>query len=320
VRVDGDETSFQMKQKERQHELIIETIPLKFTLECSVDNGSKRLEIPLFAVPDSYDRNHSQARDPVEVSNEVLSELSHSFNIGTSASFISLSLLNRYKKSGDNRYEDAPTLRVSRRLLNQLSELQQKAESIQKEGGAGDSRYCWVAPQTRDHDNNNENLDVLIQSTGLQMYRPLSDLKKPDQRLLQHLKEQSLGKSTTSSDGDDILKKSVAISSINKQNQMALTLEEQSIKQRLKSAWKVATEKNDTEALKKIQKAMQDFEKQLESKSHEEEPQKSDDNDDSSLQKIRRAMRANESNDDDEVVGLITELEEAMDEGDFDMD
>lgn len=320
VRVDWDETSFQLTQTERQHDVIIRTIPLKFILECSVDDGSKRLEIPLFAVPDSYDRNHSPVRDPVEVSNEVLSELSHAFNVGTSASFISLSLLNRYKKSGGNRYADAPTLRVSRRLLNQLSDLQQKAESLQKEGGPGDSRYCWVTPQTRDHENNNENLEMLIQSTGLQMYRPLSELKKPDQRLLQRLKEQSHGESTPSSDEDDALKKSVVVSSSNKQNQMALTLEEQSIKQRLKSAWKVATEKNDTEALKKIQKAMHDFEKQLESKSYEEEPQNDDNNDDSSLNKIRRAIRANESNDDDEVVSLITELEEAMDERDFDMD
>ncbi|KAL3802689.1 hypothetical protein HJC23_012013 [Cyclotella cryptica] len=321
VRVEGAETSIPTKQKEQQYEFNIKTVPLKFVLECSVDDGSKRLEIPLFAIPDRYDQNPLEAREPFEISNEVLRELSHSFNGGTSASFVSLSLWNRYKKSsGGDRYGDAPTLKVSHRLLNQLSYLQQEAESSRKEGGAGAIRYCWVAPQTLDSENRNTKLDTLIQSAGLQMYRPLSELKKPDQRILQHLKEQSFGKSSTSSRGDDTMSKSVVVSGTSKQNQKALTLEQQAIQQRLKSAWKVATEKNDSEALKKIQKAMHDFEKQLDLKSDEEEPKKSDDNDDSSLQKIRRAMKADETDNDDEVVSLITELEEAMDESDFDTD
>jgi hypothetical protein len=78
------------------------------------------------------------------------------------------------------------------------------------------------------------------------------------------------------------------------------------MQQKLKSAWKVATEKNDAAALEKIQKAMQDFETQLEAKAQDEK--------ESSLQRIKRAMRESQ---DEETVGLIAELEDSID-SDFD--
>jgi hypothetical protein len=282
VRVEEVDMSY-AKQRQ-QSEVNIQTIPLKFTLECCVDDDAKPLEIPLFAIPESCVLDESQTDRLIQISNKVLEELSHSFNVGTSASFMTLSLLHRYRKSGG----EAPQLRISQHLLRKLADLQNEIT-------------CWLTK------HNSDNLDTLIQSTALPMYRPLSNLKESDQRVLQHLKDQNFGKNPNLSGVDPNPQTSKATRS--HQSKKQLTLEQQVRVKRLKSAWKIATEKNDTAALEKIQKAMEDFEKEVESFMQKSERGEGEE---TSLQKIQRAMR--DGDGVEEVVGLISELEEAMDD------
>ena len=94
----------------------------------------------------------------------------------------------------------------------------------------------------------------------------------------------------------------------------ALTLEQQALQQRLKSAWKIATQKGDSGALEKIQKAMEDLEKEL---IIEEEVVVVED-ETSTLDLIQRAMRERDEarndneEEEEEVVGLVSDLEEAI--------
>lgn len=273
VRVDSVQTNTQTPQ---HREAEVETIPLKFVLECSVDNGSKVLEVPLFAIPDSYANLQSGA---IALSEEVLQRLSHNFNTETSASFLALSLFHRYRKSKGAR------LKVSQRLLEHLVDLQRDAN-----GG----RYCWVASLNED-----VSLNTIIRDSSLALFKSLYDLKESDKRVLGYLEEQNFGKSPSRANenaGPD--SSSLDYNGSTSQNKIELTVEQLSMQQRLKSAWKVATEKNDTAALEKIQKAMQDFEQQL--------VVNAKDNKETSLQKIKRAMK--ESNV--ESVSLLDSIDE----------
>jgi hypothetical protein len=282
VRVEG---VYPCTQRTQQSEKEVQTIPLKFVLECAVDDDSQALEVPLFTIPASYDKHSFQSRNAIELSEEVLQVLSHNCNTETSASFIALSLFHRYRKSKGAK------LRVSQRLLKSLIDLQNNAK-----------RYCWVQSINED-----VSMNTIIRSTGLPAYRTMRDLKESDKRVLGYLEEQNFGK-TPSIDAisDENYSSNRASVESNNKNRKLLTVEQLSMQQKLKSAWKVATEKNDAAALEKIQKAMQDFEKQIDSQTENGK--------ESSLQRIKRAMRENQ---DEEVVGLIIELEDSFD-SDFD--
>lgn len=287
-------------------------VPIKYTLECSVDDGLKRLEIPLFAIPSSYHYQTTKSSSStsslsshliqqIEISNEILEEISHNFNAETSASFMSLALYHRYSKSGGGTAtrtgttarvgEDSnsrPTLTANEELLNKLVQMQQTKRL----------QYCWPT-----------SIRSIIQANGLPMYRPLHQIKEEDQRVLTRIFGEggvTSSSSSSSSDGGE----SDGSTSLNKQpKKRALTLEQQALQQKLKSAWKIASQKGDSGALEKIRKAMEDLEKDLIIVEEEE--------DTSTLDKIQRAMRERDDaprrigEDEEEEVGLISDLEEA---------
>ena len=285
-------------------------VPVKYTLQCSVDDGLKRLEIPLFAIPSSYHlkalSSLSSLHRQVEISNEMLQELSHNYNSETSASFLSLALYHRYNISGEGSSSssgssstgNSPTLKVDNDLLNQLVHMQQ-TKSMQ---------YCWPT-----------SIRSIIQANGLPMYRPLHQIKEEDQRVLERIYGGSGDDDTSSSSGgggggDMEGDSSLSTDKSKKEpKKKALTLEQQALQQRLKSAWKIATQKGDSGALEKIQKAMEDLEKEL---IIEEEVEVGDET--STLDLIQRAMRERDEarNDneveEEEVVGLVSDLEEAI--------
>mmetsp|Transcript_30941 Transcript_30941/g.57286 ORF Transcript_30941/g.57286 Transcript_30941/m.57286 type:complete len:665 (-) Transcript_30941:91-2085(-) len=326
---------------------IIGRIPIQFILECSVDDGSKMLEIPLFAIPSlticnqlfaipSSSISLSQRRptlqqQQLDISNEILQELSHNFNSETSASFMALALFHRYNKSGAGSAADSPVLKVSDGLLNQLEELQQKEVEHAKDGD-GTMRYCWVVDDVATDKNDideddsgiNNDIDTVIQNNGLPFYRTLSQVQEEDQRVFQHLKQENFGKNPTTSGGgisntDGSVgsnDSSTSDDNKNQQRKKTLTLEQQALQQRLKSAWKIAMQREDEGALEKIQKAMEDLEKEviMETKN----PDDAADEEETSLQKVQRAMLDDKSSQrmvkeegEEEVVGLISELEEA---------
>jgi len=271
-------------------------VPVKYTLQCSVDDGLKRLEIPLFAIPSSYrlkeSSSSSRLQRQVEISNEILQELSHNYNTETSASFLSLALYHRYNISGEGGSADSPTFKVDNDLLNQLVHMQQ-TKPLQ---------YCWPT-----------SIRSIIQANGLPMYRPLHQIKEEDQRVLERIYGDGGGNDTTSSGGGG-MEDSPGMSDKSKKEpkKKALTLEQQALQQRLKSAWKIATQRGDSGALEKIQKAMEDLEKELIIEDEEVEVMEET----STLDLIQRAMRErDEARDDDEeeeVVGLVSDLEEAI--------
>eukprot|EP00984_Skeletonema_dohrnii_P026658 scaffold16024_cov81-Skeletonema_dohrnii-CCMP3373.AAC.1 len=270
-------------------------VPIKYTLQCSVDDGLKRLEIPLFAIPSSYQLTSSSSHleQQLEISNEILQELSHNYNTETSASFLSLALYYRYNTSGSGEAgsatTDSPTLKVDEELLNQLLKMQQTMKSMQ---------YCWPT-----------SIRSIIQANGLPMYRPLHQIKEEDQRVLERIYGE--GGSGNNGGGMEEEDASTMMSDKSKKEpkKKALTLEQQALQQRLKSAWKIATQKGDSGALEKIQKAMEDLEKELIIEEEVEE-------DTSTLDRIQRAMRERDEVRDDEeeeeVVGLVSDLEEAI--------
>jgi len=272
-------------------------VPIKYTLQCSVDDGLKRLEIPLFAIPSSYQlttTSSTQLEQQLEISNEILQELSHNYNTETSASFLSLALYYRYNTSGSGEAgsatTDSPTLKVDEELLNQLLQMQQTKKSMQ---------YCWPT-----------SIRSIIQANGLPMYRPLHQIKEEDQRVLERIYgEGGGGSGNISGMEEEDASTMMSDKSKKERKKRALTLEQQALQQRLKSAWKIATQKGDSGALEKIQKAMEDLEKELIIEEVEVE-------DTSTLDRIQRAMRERDEVRDDEeeeeVVGLVSDLEEAI--------
>jgi hypothetical protein len=290
-------------------------VPIKYILECSVDDGQKRLEIPLFAIPSSYQVKSSSSspsylQRQLEISNDILQELSHNYNPETSASFLSLALYHRYNKSGEGNSADSPTFKVEEDLLNQLVQKQQQQQQQQQQTQSV-VQYCWPT-----------SIRSIIQANGLPMYRPLHQIKEEDQRVLERIYGSSSRDDDDDGDGSGILDddSSTTMSDKSKKKEpkkkkmKALTLEQQALQQRLKSAWKIATQKGDTGALEKIQKAMEDLEKEL---IIIEEDDEEEEEDTSTLDKIQRAMRERDEirRDDDEeeeVVGLVSDLEEAI--------
>ena len=283
----------------------IRRIPIEFVLECSVDDGTKILEIPLLAMPSSYrEELPTQLQRQLDTSNDILQELSLNFNSETSASFVSMALFHRYGKSGAGS-ADSPTLTMSDGLLNQLGDLQKKGEHEERT-----ARYCWVVPTD---DGANNDIDAVIQSNGLPLYRTLSQVKEEDQRVLQHLQQQNFGNNPTGGgEGGDA---TITTSSDKPQQPKTspLTLEQQALQQKLRSAWKIAMQKEDTGALEKIQKAMEDLEREVTKNNPNNDEE-------SSLSKIQRAMQQGDTIISPEeageaAVGLISELEESVDSG-----
>ena len=236
----------------------------------------------------------------LEISNDILQEVSHNYNVETSASFLSLALYHRYSKSGAGS-ADSPTLQVHEKLLTHLIHEQQQQTNNKKT-----LQYCWPT-----------SIRSIIQANGLPMYRPWHQIKEEDQRVLERIYEGSGSGESSSSDnnsGSSDDNDDLSTSSTQKEQQpkkKPLTLEQQALQQRLKSAWKIAMQKGDEGALEKIQKAMEDLEKELIIVEEEE--------DTSTLDVIQRAMRERDERrvDDDrdekegEMVGLISDLEEA---------
>ena len=291
-------------------------IPIQFILECSVDDGSRMLDIPLFAIPSSYQPNIKQKmptliQEQIDISNEILQELSHNYNSETSAAFMSLALFHRYNKNGAAS-ADSPVLKVSTGLLNQLVKIQQNEEQRCIASDDEGTRYCWAVSTAGD------NIDTVIQTKGLPLYRPLAQIQEEDQRVLNHLKEQNFGKDTPSSSTDNM---NVSSSSSTESSagignaEKALTLEQQALQQTLKSAWKIATQKEDEGALQKIQAAMEDLEREVMNNPANNQvlPEEVED---SALDKIQRAMQreGKDNATDEDVVGLVSELEDAVEE------
>ncbi|KAL7462861.1 hypothetical protein ACHAXS_003233 [Conticribra weissflogii] len=354
----------------------IATVPIRYILECSVDDKTKRLDIPLYAIP-SFLQTTLFSETPMmvlrrqfEISDELLRETSHSYRMETSAAFISLALFQRYFKSSSSSGDagSGPTLKVSTKLLQQL---------LNKERGTKDNlRYCWMknkesnprsiaGDDDEDHDSGSGilTIDDTIQSTDLPLYRPLTQLQEEDQRVLSFLKKQNFGKGSSGeksdkrgdsrndsrnpktehrkdggSDGDrtknnrNQSKQNRSSGSKSNEdatlpNKKALTLEQQAKQQKLKAAWKVAMEKGDEGALEKIQMAMEEMEREIMANENKNDSIADEYDGESSLEKIQRAMRESggvkdtetdrrkkkfESYDEEEdFVGLISELEEA---------
>ena len=91
-------------------------------------------------------------------------------------------------------------------------------------------------------------------------------------------------------------------------------MEQQATQQKLISAWKIASQRNDAGALERIQKAMEDLEKEV----TYEDGDSVDELEETALKIIQRAMQLNMppgdggiSPQEEEVVGLIYDLEEA---------
>eukprot|EP00585_Thalassiosira_rotula_P001058 CAMPEP_0196161822 /NCGR_PEP_ID=MMETSP0910-20130528/47524_1 /TAXON_ID=49265 /ORGANISM="Thalassiosira rotula, Strain GSO102" /LENGTH=502 /DNA_ID=CAMNT_0041426767 /DNA_START=81 /DNA_END=1590 /DNA_ORIENTATION=- len=297
-------------------------VPVRFVLECSVDDGSKRFEIPLFAVPSSSSSSVSppnvsslqQQQQQLDISEEILQELSHDYNGETSASFVSLALFHRYSKSNAGNADQGPTLKASDALLLQLEGMQEKD---------GQTRYCWSVGNDNNDDNDSGSstgIDSIIQTEGLPLYRTLSQIQEEDQRVLQHLEEQNFGSDDAKSIGDnnnnntnDIHRNNDKSLQRDQPTKQTLTAKQQALQQTLKSAWKIATQKEDTKALEKIQKAMEDLEKEV-IENNARILSDNGNNDSSSLERIQRAMQKSDDDDgenEEDSVGLILELEEA---------
>lgn len=319
-------------------------VPIQFTLECSVDDGSKMLEIPLFAIPTPTVREQQSTQQSVqhqvearlvEISNELLQELSHNYNVESSASFLSLALFQRYSikssggRGGLNSSSSVPTLTVSNGFLQKFADMQQHQDAIKKNDDdsiGARTKYCWVLPPLDDRAMKNNdvdnNIDKVIQCQGLPFYRPLSQIREEGQRGL--LKRDSGGSdigvgTTNTNDG-----------SVNEQRRRKtkpLTLEQQAMQQKLLSAWKVASQRKDAGALERIQQAMEALEREV---TYDDDDD--DEGEESTLKIIQRAMQLNKDKSDrlqmppgdgnmnasqsllpqdEEVVGLISELEEA---------
>jgi len=344
----------------------IATVPIRYVLECSVDDKSKRLNIPLYVIPSLLqtilfsERLKTALQQQFEISDELLRETSYSYHMETSAAFTSLALFQRYFKSSPSTGDggSGPTLKVSTKLLHQLM----KKERVTKD----DLRYCWTKEQESnsrktargddgDYDDNSGTctIDDTIQSTDLPMYRPLTQLQEEDQRVLSFLKKQNFGKGSSGekadknddeendsgnaktkygkNDGSDSNATECERNQANKNSssiKKTLTLEQQAKQQQLKAAWKIAMEKGDEGALEKIQTAMEEMEKEImENNKNENDGVAGEYEGESSLEKIQRAMRESGGVEDSErdrrrnkfgsngekedVVGLISELEEA---------
>ena len=222
-------------------------------------------------------------------------------------------------------------LQVSNLFLQLLVEKQQKQEYV----GANNARYCWIADTTTtttvvDDDDSNRggvvttttpttaatttrndnNMDRIIKDNGLPQYRPL-------EQIIDEYRSVFDSPSTQRSDGDGNGDSGNTNSNINnggygnkrnhnsstgkkKKESPSLTLEQQSKLMQLQSAYKIALQKEDTGAINRIRKAMDELENDVMMKqkiTRNEDVKYVDDDDEvvlSGLSSIRRAMKISE--------------------------
>ena len=305
---------------------IIGRVPVRYVLECSVDDGSKMLEIPLYAIPSSAAAASSpclrqrRLQEEVEISSDILQELSQNYNIETSASFIALSLFHRYTKSGivsaaARSSYGVPTLRVSNRFLRMLEEIQRNQDRETMMNGNGvtavgsetaTTRYCWVLSAANSDRNRGEiidddAIDTIIQSNGLPLYRPLSRIQS----------EGTLRGGGGGGGNSGIGGSGIGGGRWETDKKPSLTFEQQAKQLQLQSAWKIAMQKEDAGALGRIRKAMEELEREVMMMEVGEEGEDEEgEGENSTLMTIRRSMMR-DGEDEEEVVGLMSDLEEA---------
>ncbi|KAL3788482.1 hypothetical protein ACHAW5_002541 [Stephanodiscus triporus] len=296
--------------------IVIGGMPIRFVLECSVDDDGKMLEIPLYAVPSSSTTSSSSVRqqrrlqEELEISSDILQELSQNYNVETSASFVSLALCQRYIKSSivtatARSSYGIPTMKVSNRLLCMLEEMQRNEDRKSMPGDndataaatTATTRYCWILPAVGDRDrgekSNNDVIDTIIRNNGLPLYHPLRRIQ--NEGALQ---------------GDDGGGGGGGDGGVGTDKKPSLTFEQQAKQLQLQSAWKIAMQKEDAGALGRIRKAMEELENEVMMMEVGEGEDEEVEGENSTLMKIRRAMMSN-AEDGEDVVGLMLDLEEA---------
>jgi hypothetical protein len=299
----------------------ISTIPIRYVLECSVDNGTKMLEVPLFALPQEMLKNLASSSlsskqqqllmQEIEISSDILQDLSSqsntNYNIATTASFITLSLYLRYTKSSivttaaRSSYKK-PKLVVSNRFLQLLVEEQQK----QEQNGASDAtRYCWMGDTNDVEDtttrNINNSMDRIIKDNGLLQYRTMKQILDENRSVF----DNTSMKNQRDGDGDGDV---ISSNTNNNNSKISLTLEQQSKLKLLQSAYKIALQKEDDGALRRIRIAMDELENEV-MMMKQTMMTNNQDIIDSGLSSIRRAMKIS---NDEETVDLLSELEKAV--------
>ncbi|KAL7537218.1 hypothetical protein ACHAWF_005693, partial [Thalassiosira exigua] len=330
--LDSREKTTTLDRSDATARTILARVPVRFVLECSVDDGAKELEVPLPSVPAARsDELTPDVRRRVEASNEMLREISHDFNSETTPAFLSLALWHRYRKSDNGGGGGVgPTLRVSKGWLRRLARAQREGEADDDRSG---SRACWIVARQSDSDD----VDAIVRGTDLPLYRSLDRVREEDRRVLGYLEERNFGRggggSSPSSGGivgsdrgakggegdegggDDLPEGGGSGEERRRPTPASLTLEQRALRQKLTSAWKVATRRGDAGALEKIKEAMEDLEHEVRKGDAGREEEGS--RDESGLGAIRRAVRKGsiDGKDDDgeeeEAVGLISELEAA---------
>jgi ribosomal protein L12E/L44/L45/RPP1/RPP2 len=282
----------------------ISTIPIRYVWECSVDDGTKMLEVPLFALPQEILKNLASSSSSkqqqllmqdIEISSDILQDLSSqsntNYNIATTASFITLSLYLRYTKSSivttaaRSSYMK-PKIVVSNRFLQLLVEEQQK----QEQNGASDAtRYCWMGDTNDVEDtttrNINNSMDRIIKDNGLLQYRTMKQISDENRSVFDN-----------GGDGGGV--SDISGNTNNNNSKISLTLEQQSKLKLLQSAYKIAFQKEDDGALRKIRIAMDELENEV-MMMKQTVTTNNQDNIDSGLSSIRRAMKI--SNDEETV-------------------
>lgn len=297
------------------------TIPIRYVLECSVDNGTKMLEVPLFSLPQevlknffaSSSKKRQRLMQEIETSCDILQDLSSqgtNYNIATSASFISLSLYLRYSKSsifvttataGSSNY-NKPKLLVSNMFLHALVEKQQKQD---KGGASYATRYCWMEESTAVVDDDNNNMDRIIKNNGLSQYRTMKQILDENRSVFDH--NISINQRGYDSDDSD----NTTNNNSKKNKSISLTLEQQSKLKLLQSAYKIAIQKEDNGALRRIRTAMDELENDVMEKMMKQKVTNNNEDIDSGLSSIRCAMKI--SNDEENnTVDLLSELEKAV--------
>jgi hypothetical protein len=186
-------------------------------------------------------------------------------------------------------------------FLQLLVEEQQK----QEQNGASDAtRYCWMGDTNDVEDtttrNTNNSMDRIIKDNGLLQYRTMKQILDENRSVFDNtsIKNQR-------GDGGDI---SDISGNTNNNRKISLTLEQQSKLKLLQSAYKIALQKEDDGALRRIRIAMDELENEVMMMKQTTVTTNNEDID-SGLSSIRRAM--NISNDE-ETVDLLSELEKAI--------
>jgi hypothetical protein len=146
-----------------------------------------------------------------------------------------------------------------------------------------------AADGDRDRERDDGMIDSMILNNGLPLYRPLSRIQN----------EGTLSGDGGNAGGGSTYKKP------------SLTFEQQARQLQLQSAWKIATQMEDAGALGRIRKAMEELEKEIMMMGVGWANDDEGAGENATLMTIRRAMMSNSQDEEEEVVGLMSDLEEA---------